>query len=129
MKAIGISFPFRISPTTGGIQTAKWDDESGYGDITLIRQSIFQIIGTRFGERMVEKTFGTDLVGFVFDPLDVVLRQQVMHAALKALATWEPRIQVRGIDFYEAQEDGVFLMKITYQVLRTNTQDTVSVPI
>jgi hypothetical protein len=126
MEAIGISFPFRISPSTGGIQVAKWNDE---GDITLIKQSIIQIIATRFGERTVEKTFGTDLVTYVFDPMDDVLQQGLQYAVMRALSSWEPRISIIGIEFFTNPDDGAVLLQIKFQVIRSGTQDTVSIPI
>jgi uncharacterized protein len=126
MEAIGISFPFRISPSTGGVQTARWNDK---GDITLIKQSIIQIVATRFGERTVEKTFGTDLVTYVFDPMDDVLQQGLQYAVMRALTNWEPRISVIGISFYTSPDDGAVLLQIDFQVTRSGTQDSVSIPI
>jgi uncharacterized protein len=126
MEAIGISFPFRISPSTGGVQTARWNDS---GDITLIKQSIIQIIATRFGERTVEKTFGTDLVTYVFDPMDDVLQQGLQYAVMKALSSWEPRISVIGLEFFTSPDDGAVLLQINFQVTRSGMQDTVSIPI
>ena len=126
MEAIGISFPFRISPTTGGIQTAKFNDQ---GEITLIRQSILQILWTRLGERMIEKNFGTELLSLVFEPLDDSLQQALQYTVMKALATWEPRVVLNKLEFFSSQDDGQLVMRLYYSVLRTSVPDVLDIPV
>jgi uncharacterized protein len=126
MEAIGISFPFRISPTTGGVQSAKFNDQ---GEITLIRQSVLQILWTRLGERTIEKNFGTELLSLVFEPLDDSLQQAVQYTVVKALSTWEPRIVVNKLEFFVSQDDGQLVMRLYYSVLRTNVPDQLDIPI
>ena len=58
----GISFPFSISPTTGGVETVIADEDRDIFD--LYRQSIIQIIATSLEERVIEKNFGTEVDRF-----------------------------------------------------------------
>ena len=124
MEFKGISFPFRISSATGGVSTSRVNDS---GDNTLIRESLTQIIATKVGERVIEKDFGCDIDLKVFDPLDNVLQQAAQVSIVKAIATWEPRVQITDVKIIPDNQAGKLTIQLSYILRRTGAQDTFQV--
>lgn len=116
----GISFPFRISPTTGGVETAEYTDE---GKVDLIRQSIMQIILTRVNERVVEKYFGTDLIDLNFEPNDEITSTLAQQSIIKSLTTFEPRITIKDVSITRDLDAGQSIIGISYVINRTGQED------
>ena len=124
----GIAFPFRISPSTGGISLAKFDD-SPSGDTSLLSQSVRQIIGTQIGERLIEKAFGSSVDTDIFDPDDAVLQNALQSDIFKAVSTWEPRVVIQGLSFSRDSANGSITLTVAYSVIRTGAQVLFSFPI
>ena len=61
----GFSFPFAIDPVSGGVSKATGADK--------IRQNIQALLGTRFGERVMLREYGTRIHSLVHDPNDEAL--------------------------------------------------------
>jgi phage baseplate assembly protein W len=118
-----ISFPFRISPTTGGVETASYSDD---GKVDLIRQGIIQVVMTNLGERVHEKYFGTDLNILIFDPNDEVTTTVIRQAILQALSLFEPRITVQSVVITPAEDEGKLQIYINYVVNRISLEDNFS---
>ena len=119
----GISFPFRISPTTGGVETATYNDD---GKADLIRQGIQQIVATNLGERVTEKYFGTDLNILAFDPNDEVTGAVIKQAIMQALVLFEPRITVHSVEIERNVDLGKLEVYINYMVNRLGADDNVA---
>lgn len=117
----GISFPFRISPTTGGVEVATYSDD---GRVDLIRQSIIQIVSTRLGERVQEKYFGTDLGVLSFDPNDEITEAVLRQAITQALITFEPRITVQEVTVEREMDAGKLMVNISYFINRISQTDS-----
>ncbi len=83
-----------------------------------IEQAIRLILGTAPGERPMRPEFGCDVHDLVFDTIDAEMVGRVETAVHRALARWEPRIEVTGLDFDLAEVDqGKLLITIAYRVL------------
>lgn len=78
----GIAYPF--GPTVLSVFAPK-DDES------ILRTSIENILMTRFGERVMRPSFGSNVHDLLFEPSDEVLAVALRAAVQQALQTWEPR--------------------------------------
>jgi uncharacterized protein len=86
-----------------------------------IEQAIRLILGTAPGERPMRPEFGCDVHDLVFDTIDAEMVGRVETAVHRALARWEPRIEVTGLDFDLAEVDqGKLLITIAYRVLATS---------
>lgn len=116
----GMSFPFRISPTTGSVETATYSDE---GKVDLIRQGIIQVVMTNLGERVQEKYFGTDLNVLVFEPSSEVSAAVIRQAIVQSLSTFEPRITLKSVDVTPLNEEAKLQVDISYIVNRINQED------
>jgi phage baseplate assembly protein W len=88
-----------------------------------IRQSIWLILGTARGERVMRPDFGCGIHDFVFDVNDTGTATAVGQSVRDALTRWEPRIEV--LDVYAAPDAGDrhrLLIEINYQVRSSNSR-------
>ena len=74
---------------TGGISTSQFEDN--------VRQSIFIILGTAPGERVMRPDYGCGIHDLVFEPNTPTLRGTVQALVRKSLVQWEPRIDVLDV--------------------------------
>ncbi len=108
----GIAFP---------LQLARRADLALVENLTDVEQAICVILGTAPGERAMRPEFGCKVHDFAFDTIDAALVGRVETEVRRALARWEPRIEVRTIDFdLSAINDGVLIVNVVYRIRATN---------
>jgi len=108
----GVSFPL-TADQRGVLALAHGVDD--------IEQAIRLILGTAPGERPMRPEFGCAVHDFVFDSIDAEMVGRVETAVHQALARWEPRIDVVGLDFdLDDVAEGKLGITITYEVLATS---------
>jgi phage baseplate assembly protein W len=89
--------------------------------VTDIEQAIRMILGTAPGERPMRPEFGCAVHDLVFDTIDAEMVGKVEAAVHRALARWEPRIDVESLDFdLAAVDQGKLIITITYRVVTTS---------
>lgn len=111
----GWRFPIGTADETGRIAMAAQNDS--------IRQSIWTILGTSPGERVMRPDFGCGIDDLVFDVNDAGLAGQVGSAVREALAVWEPRIDVLNVNAFPDQTNpNLLLIEISYQVRSNNSR-------
>jgi len=112
---LGWNFPVEIDDD-GQVKLAPDPNEG-------IRQSIWTILGTSPGERVMRPGFGCGLHDLVFAVNNAGTANAVAGAVREALAVWEPRIDV--LEVYAAadpQQPNVLLVEINYEVRSTNSR-------
>lgn len=62
-----------------------------------LRQSVFDILTTPIGSRVLVRDYGSDLLDLVDNPQDESTRVHIIAATASALAKWEPRLQVKTV--------------------------------
>jgi uncharacterized protein len=120
---LGLGWNFPIATLDSGRIAPTAD-----GD-TSIRQSIWLILSTAPGERVMRPDFGCGLSDLVFGVNNAATATAVTRAVREALATWEPRIDV--LDVYAAPDPSrpnVLVIEINYQVLATNSRANLVYP-
>lgn len=80
----GLSFPFSIDGT-GAVALSEGDD---------VAAAVRMIIMTAPGERPMRHEFGCAIWDHVYSPVNASTLGQMAHAVRRALARWEPRIEV-----------------------------------
>lgn len=111
----GWRFPIGTAEGTDQIAMAAQNDS--------IRQSIWTILGTSPGERVMRPDFGCGINDLVFDVNDAGLAGQVGSAVREALAVWEPRIDVLDVNAFPDQTNpNLLLIEISYQVRSNNSR-------
>lgn len=114
---LGLGWNFPIGLDDGGQVELAPDGEEG------IRQSIWMILGTSPGERLMRPDFGCGIHDMVFGVNNAATANAVAGAVREALAVWEPRIDV--LDVYavpDPSHPNLLLIEINYQVRSTNSR-------
>lgn len=109
----GLHFPIGIDPVTGRIRTSAYEDS--------IRESIYLILMTRKGERVMQPDFGCGIQDYVFESMDYGIMSKMSTSVKNALIMWEPRIDEVEVDVApSASETGMIEIRISYVVRSTN---------
>jgi phage baseplate assembly protein W len=88
-----------------------------------VRQSIWSILGTAPGERVMRPGYGCGIHDLVFGVLDAGTASAISDAIREALALWEPRIDV--LDVHAApdpEEPHRLLIEINYALRSSNSR-------
>ncbi|MEA5418994.1 GPW/gp25 family protein [Spirulina sp. CCNP1310] len=95
------------------IATAKYEQ--------AVRQSIWAILSTARGERVMRPDFGCRIHDQVFAPNTAGTVGQIISDVESALLDWEPRIDVLDIEPVEAPgQPNLLQISINYRVRTTN---------
>jgi phage baseplate assembly protein W len=109
----GWNMPVELDPRTGRVLSVAYEDD--------IRQSIFIILQTAPGERVMRPNFGCGIHELVFTALDSTAIQRIRSVVEEALRRCEARIDVLGVTVdEEVSADGKLLIEIEYRVRKTN---------
>jgi phage baseplate assembly protein W len=108
---VGWGFPVKLDKD-GALERAEYEES--------VRQSIWTILGTARGERMMRPGFGCGIYELVFEINDVTTAGKVAQAVREALLAFEPRIDVRDVHVRPEQQGEVLLITIDYEVRATN---------
>ena len=108
----GWSFPLRIGPT-GGIALVSGEKE--------VEEAIRLVLSTAPGERPMRPEFGCGIHRYVFDVVDAETLGRMELEIGKAIARWEPRVDLVGVQFdTSATGEGRLDITIGYRVRATN---------
>ena len=103
------------------VQMAQYEDS--------IRQSIWIILSTSPGERIMRPTFGSNLQALVFDINDSGLAGAAANAVKNALVRWEPRIRLLDVSAYpDPNSPNLLHINISYLVRATNSRSNLVYP-
>lgn len=88
-----------------------------------IRQSIWMILSTSPGERVMRPDFGCGIHDLVFAVNGEATAGQVISLVQQALLQWEPRIDVLGVTAApDPAQPQLLLIEVTYRVRTTNSR-------
>ncbi|MFN6251916.1 MAG: GPW/gp25 family protein [Acetobacteraceae bacterium] len=94
-----------------------------------IRESLWILLSTNPGERIMLPTYGCDLWGQVFTALTMTSANEIANMVTNAIVEWEPRIKVESVTVTEATDGAGWLdIRIDYMVLATNTRSNLVFP-
>lgn len=111
---IGTGFAFPLKPTKSGPPALVSGEEK-------IRQSIWLILGTAPGERIMRPEFGCGIHDLVFAANTATLHGLLELRVREALVHWEPRIDVLDVGV-DAPDDrrNYLAIRISYRVRANN---------
>ncbi len=108
---VGLDFPVNVD-STGELNIAEYEES--------VRQSIWIILGTAKGERVMRPEFGCDIYDLVFAVNSSSTAGKLSYAVQQALLHFEPRIDVLDVRVDSAGTDNTLLLNIEYEVRATN---------
>jgi phage baseplate assembly protein W len=121
---VGWRFPVQVDAgpgLPGRIAVAAYEQS--------IEESIRIVLGTARGERLMRPDFGSELKRLVFAANNTATAGLAMFYARKALAKWEPRIELLSVDADpDPEEPHTLLVKILYKVIATNNERNLVYP-
>src|SRR5215471_6348319 len=85
-----------------------------------IQQSIWIILATAPGERVMHPDFGCGIHDLVFAVNDSATIAELKQAVRRALVRWEPRVDVLDVRVEVKHRGEVLLINVHYQVRSTN---------
>jgi phage baseplate assembly protein W len=116
----GWAFPIEVDGV-GQLRTAAHTD--------AVRQSIWTILATARGERVMRPDFGAGLGELVFAPNTAATAGLVASQVRDALVDWEPRIDVVDVSARADPADGTrLLIEIDYRVRATDSRANLVYP-
>lgn len=113
----GFKFPFEVNPATGGIAMSEFEDN--------IRQCISVILGTKPGERQMLPEFGCRINELMFAPNTAATASSISYHVRRALARWEPRIEVKAVDAFP-DANGHMRVTVKYVIRSTESEQDLS---
>jgi phage baseplate assembly protein W len=109
---VGWKFPLQVTPS-GKIARARYEQR--------IEESIYLILTTAKGERVMLPDFGCGIHDLVFAPNNPVTISVVVQNVRAALVAYEPRIDVLDINAETAPEEpNLLLIRIDYRIRANN---------
>ena len=115
MKFFGTGWAFPIRPGPDGALALIADED-------LVRNSLFLILSTSPGERLMRPTFGCGVHDLVFQANTAALRGEVEIRVREALVRWEPRIDVLNVHTDTSPtEPTQLLVRIDYRLRSNNS--------
>ena len=115
----GFRFPFRVDPSTGAVDQL--------GGAEKVRQDLMLLLGTRLGERPMQRDYGTRLASMVQEPNDDVLADLMREEVKNALLKWEPR--VLPIEIRIVQNEDEVTLHLTYILVHESRTERMVVPL
>lgn len=110
---LGVGWRSPLSLNNGFLQTSRYE--------TAVRQSVWMILSTAKGERVMRPDFGCGIHDRVFSPNSSGTIGEIVNDVRESLTEWEPRIDLLNVDT-DPDEDNpnVLLIRVHYQVRTTN---------
>jgi phage baseplate assembly protein W len=92
-------------------RSGKLNYESG---AEKVRQSIWIILDTEPGERIMRPSFGCGLRRYLMKPNTTATHALIQREVRNALVTWEPRIDLESVDVTPGDDPALILIEINY---------------
>ena len=119
---LGTGWRFPLQVTSGGkIAQSRYEQR--------IEESIYLILSTAKGERVMLPDFGCGIHDLVFAPNDSTTTALVVHSVREALVAHETRVDVLDIDAESSSgEPNLLLIRINYRVRENNARGNLVYP-
>ncbi|MCA9422625.1 MAG: GPW/gp25 family protein [Nitrospira sp.] len=111
----GWKFPISLDKGQGGVAWSRYEEK--------IKESIYIILATAKGERVMRPDFGCGIHDFVFAVMNSATITLMKSTVQDALIQWEPRVTVKAVEVLTDQlGEGIVNIRVDYQVIATNNQ-------
>jgi uncharacterized protein len=111
----GWSFPPTFDRSSRRVELVSAADD--------IWQSLYILLGTSLGERVLQPTYGCNLQDLLFETLSPTIASNIKEIIRAAILYHEPRIKLDRLDLsLSNQLEGVVNIAIDYTILSTNSR-------
>ncbi|MCR5388990.1 MAG: GPW/gp25 family protein [Lachnospiraceae bacterium] len=115
----GAAFPFVVNAATGRIETSEGKQS--------VKESLFLILKTTVGERLLRSEYGTNLNNYAFMDINPTNMQMLRREIVNQIARCEPRIDDIELTADNSRE-GMLLFNIEYTVREDNVPENLVFP-
>ena len=116
----GWAFPVTVDPDVQGLRYVDGPEK--------VRESIWIILDTEPGERIMRPAFGCGLRRYLGEPNTVAVRALIQHDVEQALTAWEPRIALSSVDVTPGDDPSLIVIAVSYVHVRTSRPDNLVYP-
>jgi len=116
----GWAFPTSFDPNDGSVVLAK--------ELEDIQQSLFLLISTIPGERLMRPEYGCDLHSLVFENFNATVQTDAKDMIRNAILHFEPRIRVNDIEISTDPLESMAYINISYHVPKVNSRHNMVYP-
>jgi phage baseplate assembly protein W len=106
----GWKFPIQVN-ARGGLSWSSAEEK--------VRESVWLVLKTGRGERVMRPRFGCGASEYVFAPNEPATRAGIAQQIRDALSRWEPRIELADVRV-EAPTENLLLIQVDYRVAANN---------
>lgn len=114
----GWAFPPQFNKAAGIVEMVS-DEED-------IRQSLYILLSTSLGERVMQPDYGCNLNDYVFEGLNSTTIGYIKERVSHSILYYEPRIVAESIEVTDAGSvdnlEGRFIIIVTYSIPGTNSR-------
>jgi phage baseplate assembly protein W len=108
----GWGFPLGVYATSGKINVAAYEES--------VRQSIWIILGTAKGERVMRPDFGCGIYELLFENVTPATIGRIVKAVREDLLMFETRIDVLEVQVRPENDGEILMISVDYEVRATN---------
>ena len=116
---LGWKFPITFNKYSKTVDSTNSLEES-------IKTSLYLLLTTTQGERIMELEYGCDLNSIMFKPLDLNLKTFISNNIKSAIQKWEPRVNVLDVEVANERNDPVISINVKYKIIETDTVDSLN---
>lgn len=120
----GWAFPPEFDMESKTVKMARGEED--------INQSLYILLSTSLGERVMQPLYGCNLRDYQFEPINNTFLGFLTDLVRRALLFFEPRITVEKIDITDPSDDQTFegklLISIDYVIASTNARNNFVYP-
>lgn len=111
----GWKFPVRIDTTTGRVGMSEMEQD--------IKESIWILLSTAPGERLMRPEFGCGIHDLVFSSMSTVTMGLFESRVREAINRWEARVDITKLEVFTKEPDkGKLEINLTCRIRDTNSQ-------
>jgi phage baseplate assembly protein W len=104
-----IDLSFQPHPNTGDIGKKL--------DINAVKQSLRNILLTRYFERPFQPHFGSPIYQLLFEPLDPITAAAIKQAVERAIQNYEPRVQILRLDVFPDFDANAYSLVLYFNII------------
>ena len=117
----GWSFPPTFDKASRSVQLVSAEDD--------IWQSLYILLSTSLGERVMQPTYGCNLQELLFETLTPNVASNIKELLRTAILYHEPRIRLNRLDLSMSEQlQGVVNIAVDYTILSTNSRFSLVYP-
>jgi uncharacterized protein len=117
---VGWKFPLQVN-SVGGMAVSLYEQR--------VEESIYLILSTARGERVMLPDFGCGIHDLVFQVNDARTRSVVVEQVRQALVTYEPRVDVLDVRADSTPEQpNLLLIRVNYRIRANNARGNLVYP-